>query len=149
MDYGGLKAEIAKSVYNGMTDAQIVTALNAPTPGPSVPAPLSSILDYLRTNNLWLAIKAAAAASPPNEGAVAAADLFGDVHTTAIDLTLPAAQTLMTALVSGGLLTSAEVTALTAISQTTTTIAKNYGFANGVTVAELAAARIWPGVSST
>jgi hypothetical protein len=148
VDYGGLKTEIAKPAYSGMSDDQIVAQLNAPIAGPGVGTPISAILAYLRQNNLWLSIKANAASTAPNVGALAAVDLFNDPHTASINLTSPAAQALLADLVTGGLLTQAQANALTALSQTTTSLAANYGFANGVTVAELAAARIWPGVST-
>lgn len=150
MDYSGLKAEIVKPAYNGMTDAQIVAALNAATTAGGVLAKVSDILAYLRLNNLWLPIKVAATATPPNMGAVAAVDIFQDVHTPAIDMSSSAAQTLMTDLVSSTppLLTSAQMQALTSYSQATTSIAAKYGFTDGVNVHELAAARVWPGVSA-
>lgn len=140
MNYPALRAELAKPAYAGMTDAEIVAALNAPTAGPSAPASLAAILGYLRSNGLWLPIKAAGT-SGSNPGAVAALDIFQDGHTDSIDLTLPAATALLDALVSGSLLTSAQSAALMALCATTTSIAAGLG--GVVTEAELAAARKW------
>lgn len=147
-NYSGLQAEIAKAAYSGMTDAQIVAALNTNTVTLTGPVSVSDALKFLRDNNLWLGIKANAAGASPALGAQAAVDVFTDPHTMLFDLTVADAQAMLANLVSNNLLTSAQAAALTALCQTTITIAQSYGFVNGVTVHDLGGARLWPGVAT-
>lgn len=145
-NYAGLKAEIAKPAYSSMTDAQIVAALNVLASGPSVATNILNIIQYLRSVGKWAAIRADALGTSPRAATVALLDLYQDIHTLAVDLTASNYQTGLNALLTAGLIAAADVTALTALCQTSASIAQSYGFAQA-TLSELAAARLWPGVS--
>src|SRR4051812_27833777 len=55
-DYAAIKTEIALPAYNGMTDAQIVGALNGPTIMVAVDVSVGAIEKYLRLRGLMRAI---------------------------------------------------------------------------------------------
>lgn len=107
MDLAALKAQIT-----GMSgsDEEIAAALNAMTvAAPDRLVPITEVMEYLRTNNLWLPIKAAQGASA---GAAAAVDLNSDLRAQTIDFNLPIVAAMLTDLVSHGLLTQVQADAI-------------------------------------
>lgn len=81
--------------------------------GDPLPAPMPAIMTYLRDNNLWLPIKAAATS---NNGAAALVDYNGDARITALDLVNdPAASRMLADLVAGALMKPDHVAALQAL----------------------------------
>lgn len=125
---------------SGSTEAKL-TAVNALTvPGPNVPVPVLQVMTYLRTNNLWMAIKAATATSP---GAAAAVDYNSDPRVQTLDMSLPIVQTMLADLVTHALFTQAQSDAIKAMGNTTipwwqATIAQGGGALNGpVSLADL------------
>lgn len=94
------------------TTQQKLAAINALTvAAPNAPVPISAVMAYLRENNLWLSIKAAAAAGS-SQGAVAALDLNQDLRQTTIDFSLTLVGLMLADLVSHGLLSQAQSDAL-------------------------------------
>jgi hypothetical protein len=106
-------ALIAKwATLSGTTQAKLA-AINALTvPGPSQPIPLLQVMTYLRTNNLWMVIKAAAATSP---GAAAAVDYNSDPRVQTLDVSLPIVQQMLTDLVTHSLLSQPQSDAIKAM----------------------------------
>jgi hypothetical protein len=120
------------------TTAQKLAAANAMTvAGPSQSVPVLQVMTYLRTNNLWLPIKAAAATS---SGAAAALDYNSDPRVQNIDVTLPIVQAMLADLVSHGLLTQAQSDAIVAMSATTIPWWQANGYTSPFTLDDLAAA---------
>lgn len=70
--------------------------------GPRQLVPISTVMEYLRSHNLWLPIKNAQAGSP---GAAAAVDYNSDMRAETIDFDLPIVQAMLDDLVSHQLLT--------------------------------------------
>jgi hypothetical protein len=95
------------------TTAQKLTAINAMTvAGPYAPSPVLDVMTYLRSNNLWMPIKAAVATSA---GAAAAVDYNSDPRVETLDATLPASQGMLADLVAHALLTQAQALAIVAL----------------------------------
>jgi hypothetical protein len=108
MYYDALVAKWA--TLTGTTAAKL-DALNALTvPGASAPVPVLAVMTYLRTNNLWMAIKASA-----TPGAMAAVDYNSDPRVETLDVSLPIVQGMLADLVGHSLLTSAQAAAITAM----------------------------------
>lgn len=101
-----------------------ITQLNAITQnGQQLPLPILTAVAYLREQGAWLPIKAAAAAgavtNTPTAAQVAAMatiDLYEDTRAQALDFTLAVVAEMMSALVSGSLLTQTQADTLTAMS---------------------------------
>jgi hypothetical protein len=112
-------ALIAKwATLTGTTD-QKIAAVNALTvAGPRKPVQIADVMTYLRSNALWLPIKAAAAAGT-SAGAEAAVDLNSDMRMQTIDFDLPIVAGMLADLVSKALLTQAQSDALNALANTT------------------------------
>jgi len=100
------------AALTGTTD-QKLSAINALTvAGTSAPIPLIAVMTYLRTNNLWMPIKAAVATSA---GAAAAVDYNSDMRVTSLDASLPIVQAMIADLVGHSLLTTAQALSLVAL----------------------------------
>ncbi|MTK11608.1 MAG: hypothetical protein F8N39_05805 [Clostridiaceae bacterium] len=143
MNYQALKSELVADPagvgYSSMTATQAATAINASTyPGPYKLVPLGAILAYLRTQGAWLGIKAAAAS---NTAAAAAVDLESDPHAQNLDVSLPQVSQMLASLVSAGLLTAAQSSAIVAMGQTMTSRAQVIGWTIPPTAADISAAR--------
>jgi hypothetical protein len=110
-------ALIAKwSTLTGST-AEKLAQLNALTvPGQQRAVPVLQVMTYLRTNNLWLPIKAAVATSA---GAAAAVDYNSDPRVETIDVTLPIVQSMLADLVAHNLLSAQNVADINALAATT------------------------------
>jgi hypothetical protein len=106
-------ALVAKWATLTGTTQQKLDAVNALTvAGPNVPVPVLQVMTYLRTNNLWMGIKAATATSP---GAAAAVDYNSDPRVQTLDVSLPIVQSMLADLVSKTLLTQAQSDAIKAM----------------------------------
>ena len=122
------------------TTAQKLAAINALTvAGPAQSVPISTVVNWLRMNNLWLPIKAAVAfGSSP--GAMAAVDLNSDLREQTIDFTLPLVGAMLADLVSHGLLSQAQSDALVAMGATTLPWWQSAGYTSPIGQGDLAAA---------
>jgi hypothetical protein len=97
------------------TTQQKLDAVNALTvPGPNVPVPVLQVMTFLRTNNVWMGIKAATSA-----GALAAVDYNSDPRVQTLDVSLPIVQAMLADLVTHGLLTQSQSDAIKAMGATT------------------------------
>ena len=171
-NYAALKAEDAKVIYNGQTDAQRSAAINNLTVSTTVavdPASARKALMFTATNDLgWLADVAgllgangtasASGANANGTGAVApitvvtrrlAFTLYALLSTpTSIPLTGPnitLVGNLLDALVAANVITSAGRTAVQAVPISNVSWPIFYGFPQGVNPGELAAARLFNG----
>lgn len=107
-------ALIAKwSTITGTT-AQKLAAVNALTiAGPTQPVPVLTLMTYLRTNNLWMQIKAAVGTSA---GAAAAVDYNSDPRVENIDVPLPIVQAMLGEMKSKGLLSDQNIADINAMA---------------------------------
>jgi hypothetical protein len=106
-------------------------------PGAPVPdVPIAAVMEYLRTNGLWLPIKAAVATS---QGAGAAVDLNDDLRAQTINFSLPAVTAMAADLVSHGLLTNAQVAAMAALGTPSLPWWQSAGYPGPITSADLEA----------
>lgn len=113
MDMAVLKAKLATGSYPSMSDVDAAAALNVEQVAqPDRTVPISEVMEYLRSNNLWVAIKKASAT---NDAAYACVDLNEDPRATTIDFNLPVTQGVLAALVSATLLTQTQADDLTAM----------------------------------
>lgn len=96
------------------TENKLVALNNLTAPRPA-PAPIASVMTYLRSNGLWLGIKAASVGAVPSLGAQAAVDLNADLRMETIDFGLPIVQAMLADLVTHGLLTQEQAAALNAL----------------------------------
>jgi len=103
----------------GGSDEAIAAAINADDRvGPDQPVPVSAIVNYLRREGVWLAIKMAA--SQGVVSAAAAVDLASDMHAGTVDLTLPIVRELLPDLVTRGLMKQAQLDMVFAMGKTVT-----------------------------
>ena len=157
-NYAALKTALASTTYSGMTDAQIVAALNAASVSQNVDIPISNVLKYFALKGT-LPIVTGWAKSPPavagnvTAAAQSAAQTFGLIFgppplfdaLQMSDPTINATLTGMIAeLVSAGLLSSQTQTDLVAMSVTTVSQANLWGWPNGVSENDVVAARAMP-----
>lgn len=106
-------ALVAKWATLSGTTAQKLAAVNTATvAGATAPVSVLTVMTYLRTNNLWMPIKAAQASSP---GAAAAVDYNSDPRVQTLDFSLPIVQAMLADLVTHALLTQAQSDALVAL----------------------------------
>lgn len=104
------------AVTTGADVTANLATLNAMTvPGTTQPVAIIDAVTYLREQNAWLAIKAAA---PTNPAAEAAVDLNDDIRATTVDFSLPGVRAMIDALVTSGYLTTAQSAALIAMGAT-------------------------------
>lgn len=117
MDIAALKAKLATANYPTLSDVDAAAALNAEAVAqPDRLVPIAEVMEYLRGNNLWLAIKKAAATS---DAAAAAVDLNEDPRAQTIDFNLAVTQGILQQLVAKSLLTQPQADALTALKVVT------------------------------
>jgi hypothetical protein len=104
-------ALVAKWATLSGTTAEKLAAINALTlAGPNVPVPVLQVMTYLRTNNLWMAIKASA-----TPGAQAAVDYNSDPRVQTLDVSLPIVQGMIADLVTHSLLTQTQANEIIAM----------------------------------
>lgn len=122
------------------TTQQKLDAVNAATvAGPTQPVPVLQVMTYLRTNNLWLAIKSAAAAGT-SLGAQAAVDYNSDSRVVTLDVTLTIVQQMLADLVAHALLTQAQSDVIVAMGNTTLPWWQANGYTSPFNTNDLAAA---------
>lgn len=141
-DYAQLKQEIAHAEYNGMNDAQKAAHVNAKTvTGALAPLPIVTAVNYLFDIGVWLAIKDNAASGSPCVGARAVVEYNDNQHTQFLDFTKPAVTTMAASLVSAGLLTQDQVSALVAMATPILPFLPTIGWSVMVTDQDIAATR--------
>jgi hypothetical protein len=141
--------------YAGMTDAAVLSAVNAATVTQAVDIPISAVTQALALSGLLPTVKGWASAPPAVAGSVTqaastAAATFGFIVGPpplfdSLQMSVPATATaisgMVSALVSAGLLSSAVANELLALGTTTVSQASLWGFQNGIYENDLAAAR--------
>ena len=155
-NYAALKAAMATGgQYAGMTDAEVLSAVNAATVTQAVDIPISAVIQALALSGLLPTVKGWASAPPAVAGSVTqaastAAATFGlivgppplfDSLQMSVPATATAISGMVSALVSAGLLASTIADALLALGTTTVSQASLWGFTNGVIENDLIAAR--------
>jgi hypothetical protein len=155
-NYAALKAAMATGgQYAGMTDAEVLSAVNDATVTQAVDIPISAVIQALALSGLLPTVKGWASAPPAVAGSVTqaastAAATFGlivgppplfDSLQMSVPATATAISGMVSALVSAGLLSSAVANELLALGTTTVSQASLWGFANGVIENDLIAAR--------
>ena len=155
-NYAALKAAMATGrQYAGMTDAAVLSAVNAATVTQAVDIPISAVTQALALNGLLPTVKGWATSPPAvsssvTQAASTAAATFGFIVGPpplfdSLQMSVPATATaisgMVSALVSAGLLSSAVANELLALGTTTVSQASLWGFQNGIYENDLAAAR--------
>jgi len=148
MTYAALKAEIALPAYEGLSDAEIVAALNAETIDAWRDLSTGEVAGFALLNLAWTGIKALAAnAEAPSEAravADAALTLLTNPAIQTVQLSDETKRTtfiaMLDALVSAGAITSDHKAGLLAMAQSKTSRAALLGMA-GLTVGDLESAR--------
>ena len=155
-NYAALKAAMATGgAYAGMTDAEVLSAVNDATVTQAVDIPISAVIQALALSGLLPTVKGWASAPPAVAGSVTqaastAAATFGFIVGPpplfdSLQMSVPATATaisgMVSALVSAGLLSSAVANELLALGTTTVSQASLWGFQNGIYENDLAAAR--------
>lgn len=158
-NYAALKAALATGgQYAGMTDAAVLSAANAATVPQAVDIPISAVTQALALNGLLPLVKGWASAPPAVSGnitqaAAMAAQTLGlivgppplfDSLQMSVPATAQAINSMVSALVSAGLLTSTFANSITALGTRNVSQASLWGFQNGVYENDLAAARAMP-----
>lgn len=105
--------------------------------------PISGVMTRLRSEGVWLPIKAAAA-SGESVGAAAAVDLNSDLRMQTIDFDLPIVGQMLADLVQHSLLTQAQADALNAMGDVCDPWWMANGYASPITMSELEAAGLAP-----
>jgi len=157
-DYAGLKAEIGLSKYNGLTDDQISVLLETPIVV-TKDVPVSTVEGYLRSRMLMGGIQRFIANPPAGvpaallEGLSELLGMCSSPHVDNVAMTDPAVsgavQQILGGAVSFSLMTQANMDDLLAMGVYTTTRASQLQLVPDIheITSEIAAARIWPGVS--
>ena len=155
-NYAALKAAMATGgQYAGMTDAAVLSAVNDATVTQAVDIPISAVTQALALGGLLPTVKGWSSAPPAVAGSVTqaastAAATFGlivgppplfDSLQMSVPATAQAINSMVSALVSAGLLASTIADALLALGTTTVSQASLWGFQNGIYENDLAAAR--------
>lgn len=155
-NYAALKAAMATGgQYAGLTDTEAVSACNAATVSVNVDIPMSAVLEYFALAGKLPLIQGWAKSAPSGVSAEAtvAAQTFGAIIGppplfSSLRMSDPAANTAITnmvsALVSAGLLTSADQSAVLGQSVQKVAQSKLWGWSNGIIDNDLVAARNWP-----
>lgn len=113
MDYNLIASEIEKLDYAKLSDEEIAAVLEAKTVPVADPiVPIAAIMNYLRSNGLWLPIKAAIGSCV---GAEAVVDLNDDIRVQTVDLSLPIVGKMLADLVVHKLLTQEQSDAIMAM----------------------------------
>ena len=154
-NYAGLKAEIAKPAYAGMTDAQIEAALTAPMTV-AVDVPTGAVEGFFRSRLLMGGLQRFVANPPqgaPAELVEGISEFLGMVlspHVSAVQMSDPSINatvtTVINAAAASGLLTTQQAADLLALGVRQTTLAETLGFTPGEIHdmgQELLAARRW------
>lgn len=119
--YQTLTNELANPVYAGMTDLEAVNKLNTKDVPARQLVPLWMVKKHAIENGYWIAIKAAATSheSPTVQAAATLTlDYVEDKRFDNLDLDLSSTQSLLAALVSGGVITQTNADELDAMADT-------------------------------
>ena len=158
-NYAALKAAMATGgQYAGMTDAAVLTAVNAAAVAQAVDIPISALTQALALNGLLPTVKGWASAPPAVAGTVTqeaaiAAATFGfivgppplfDSLQMSVPATAQAINSMVSALVSAGLLTSTFANSITALGTRNVSQASVWGWPGGIIENDLIAARAMP-----
>lgn len=148
MDYTALIS--VWPTLTGTTVDEKLAQINAMTnPGPPRLVPIPAVMDYLRSNNLWLAIKISAAKFAAGDttgsvGAAAAVDFNEDMRMETIDMDLPIVGSMLSDLVAKNLLTQDQADAIHGLKSTTVSWAKASGYGERITGQMLVEAGLQP-----
>lgn len=158
-NYAALKAAMATGgQYAGMTDAAVLSAVNAATVTQAVDIPISAITEALALNGLLPTVKGWATSPPAvsssvTQAASTAAATFGfivgppplfDSLQMSVPATAQAINSMVSALVSAGLLTSTFANSITALGTRNVSQASVWGWPGGIIENDLIAARAMP-----
>ena len=155
-NYPALKAAMATGgQYAGMTDAQIVAAVNAATVTQAIDIPISAVTQALALNGLLPTVKGWASVPPAVSGTVTqaaatAAQTLGlmigppplfDSLQMSDAATAASINSMIGSLVSAGLIAQAFADSITALATQQVSQATLWGFPAGITENDLVAAR--------
>ena len=158
-NYAALKAAMATGgQYAGMTDAAVLSAVNAATVTQAVDIPISALTQALALNGLLPTVKGWATSPPAvsssvTQAASTAAATFGfivgppplfDSLQMSVPATAQAINSMVSALVSAGLLTSTFANSITALGTRNVSQASVWGWPGGIIENDLIAARAMP-----
>ena len=158
-NYAALKAAMATGgQYAGMTDAAVLSAVNAATVTQAVDIPISAVTQALALGGLLPTMKGWSSAPPAVAGSVTqaastAAATFGlivgppplfDSLQMSVPATAQAINSMVSALVSAGLLTSTFANSITALGTRNVSQASVWGWPGGIIENDLIAARAMP-----
>ena len=158
-NYAALKAAMATGgQYAGMTDAAVLSAVNAATVTQAVDIPISAVTQALALGGLLPTMKGWSSAPPAVAGSVTqaastAAATFGlivgppplfDSLQMSVPATATAISDMVSALVSAGLLTSTFANSITALGTRNVSQASVWGWPGGIIENDLIAARAMP-----
>ena len=156
-NYQALKTALT-TTYNGQTDAQIIAAVNAVNVPQAVDIPISAVTQALALNGLLPTVKGWATNPPPvsatvPQAAVTAAQTLGmmigppplfDSLQMSVPATAASINSMVTAIVTAGLLPQALADGIIALGSQNVSQASLWGFTNGVSENDLVAARAMP-----
>ena len=147
MNYEVLVSELSNDPtgigYSGMTDEEVAVAINANTQTSRQTVPLWQIKKLAIESNLWLTIKQAAVEHVSNDiknVAIIALDYINDTRFSNLDMDLVSTQTMLGALVAGGVITQDFVDELNVLANTLTSRASILGL-GGLSSGHIASAR--------
>ena len=158
-NYAALKAAMATGgQYAGMTDAAVLSAVNAATVTQAVDIPISAVTQALALGGLLPTVKGWATSPPAvsssvTQAASTAAETFGfivgppplfDSLQMSVPATAQAINSMVSALVSAGLLTSTFANSITALGTRNVSQASVWGWPGGIIENDLIAARAMP-----
>lgn len=159
-NYLALKTQIASTTYSGMTDAQIVAALNTANIAVTQDVPVASVEAYFELHGLLMAVQGFIASPPAGASSLSIAAAHGllaiiqSPHVQTVQMSDPATNATVAAMLGAlvnpgtaaapitGPLAAADQSAILAMAsgQATSWAAEN-GWPNGLTVNDLVAAR--------
>lgn len=149
VNYQALKKEIALPAYVGLSDDEIVAALNAQITGPAIAIPLGTLAGVIEMTGIYERLEATTASLTASDALKAVCRkvlrLVSGVSPIAeLDMADPASAaavgSILDALVAGSVITADERVAILALGETTTTRARQV-FGAPVSVDDLVAAR--------
>ncbi len=158
-NYAALKAALGTGgQYAGMTDAAVLSAVNAATVAQAVDIPISAVTEALALGGLLPTVKGWATSPPSVSGSVTqaastAAQTFGlmigppplfNSLQMSIPTTAASINGMVSALVAAGLLTQAFADSITSLATAKVSQASLWGWPGGVIENDLIAARAMP-----
>ena len=137
-----LATEIALPAYAGMTDDQIMVAVNAPTITKYTPVPVDTMITALVTIGAYPKLKDAEA-DKNDPSHIYAIDLLALMSPSvqSLDFSLPAATMLMDAFVATGLATAEDIAYVKTLGIKQINWAESIGYSGSITLTDIAQAR--------